>query len=153
MSDFIPTPESGGGSGATEASAVDTPATTGGDRSLSDLLSELAGDFSTLVRQEVDLAKAEVKQEAKHAGQAAGPLIGGAVAAFVALLLFAFALAWGLAEVLPPGFAFLIVALLFAVVGGVLLQSGRKKLQQVDPAPTQTIETLKEDKQWLQDRR
>lgn len=149
MSDFTPTSEGG----ATKASAVSAPATAGGDRSLSDLLSELAGDFSTLVRQEVDLAKAEVKQEAKHAGQAAGALVGGAVAAFVALLLLAFALAWGLAEVLPPGFAFLIVGLLFAVVAGVLLQSGRKKLQHVEPAPTQTIETLKEDKQWLQDRR
>ena len=151
MSAVVPTPEGG----ATRAPAVTSDGTTTstGDRSLTELLSELTGDFSTLVRQEVELAKAEVKQEAKHVGQAAGALVGGAVAAFVTLLLLAFALAWGLAELMPAGVAFLIVGILFGIGAAVLLQSGRTKLQRVDPAPTQTIETLKEDKQWLQDRR
>lgn len=120
--------------------------------SLSELLTALSGDVTTLFRQEVELAKVEVKQEAAEAGKAAGMLVAGAVVAFVALLLLAWSASWALALVLPTWAGFLIVALVFGGIAAGLIVTGRKKVQEIDPTPHQTIETLQEDKQMLTDR-
>jgi hypothetical protein len=101
----------------------------------------------------VELAKVEVKQEASRAGRAGAQLGAGGVVGHVALLLLGMAAAWGLAELIPVGLAFLIVAVVFATVAWTLISAGRRRLQDVNPRPEQTIETLKEDKQWLKDRR
>ena len=122
-----------------------TPDTS--QRPLSDLLSQMTDQVTTLFRQEVELAKVEVKQEASRAGRAGAQLGAGGVVGHVALLLLGMAAAWGLAEVIAVGFAFLVVALLFAVVAWILISAGRRRLQDVNPRPKQTIETLKEDKQ------
>jgi uncharacterized membrane protein YqjE len=122
------------------------------DASLSDLISRLGDDITTLFRQEVELAKVELKREATAAGKAAGMLAAGAVLGFVALMLIAWAAAWGLAEVIPAGWAFLIVGLVFAAVAAGIAMAGKKKMQQVDPTPHATIETLQQDKQVLTDR-
>lgn len=120
--------------------------------SLSELLSALSDDVTTLFRQEVELAKVEVKQEAVEAGKAAGMLVAGAIAAFVTLLLLAWAASWALALVMPTWVGFLIVAVVFGAVAAGLVMTGRKNLHQLDPTPHQTIETLQEDKQMLTDR-
>jgi hypothetical protein len=120
--------------------------------SLSELLSALSDDVTTLFRQEVELAKVEVKQEAVEAGKAAGMLVAGAIAAFVTLLLLAWAASWALALAMPTWAGFLIVALVFGAVAAGLVMTGRKKLQQLDPTPHQTTKTLQEDKQMLTDR-
>lgn len=120
-----------------------------GDRPLSDLLSELSDDVTTLMRQEVQLAKLELKAEATKAGKAGGLLGAGAVLGYVSLLLLLWAVSWGLAAVMPTGLAFLIVGLVVGVMAAVLAMLGRKRLQKVDPAPDTTIQTLKEDKQWI----
>ena len=120
--------------------------------SLSELLSALSDDVTTLFRQEVELAKVEVKREAVEAGKAAGMLVAGAIAAFVTLLLLAWAASWALALVIPTWLGFLIVAVVFGAIAAGLVVVGRKKLQQLDPTPHQTIETLQEDKQMLTDR-
>jgi hypothetical protein len=120
--------------------------------SLSELLSALSDDVTTLFRQEVELAKVEVKRELVDAGKAAGMLVAGAIAAFVALLLLAWAASWALALVVPAWAGFLIVAVVFGAVAAGLVVTGRKRLQQLDPTPHQTIETLQEDKQMLTDR-
>lgn len=122
------------------------------EASLSDLISRLGDDVTTLFRQEVALAKVELKREATAAGKAAGMLAAGALLGFVALLLVAWAAAWGLAEVIPVGWAFLIVGLVFAAVAAAVAMAGKKKMQQVDPTPHATIETLQQDKQVLTDR-
>jgi len=116
-----------------------------GDRPLGELFSDLSSSLQTLVRKEVELAKVEVKEQASRAGKAAGLLAGTAVAGFVALLLLAFALAWGLAEAVPTGVAFLAVGLLFSVAAALLLVAGRQKLATVRPVPEQTVRTLRED--------
>jgi uncharacterized membrane protein len=121
--------------------------------SLSDLLSELSDDVTRLFRQEVELAKVEVKKEAVEGGKAAGMLVAGAIAAFVTLLLLAWALSWLLALVLPAWAGFLIVGILFGAVAAGLIATGRKKLQAFDPTPHRTVETLQEDKEMLSDRR
>jgi uncharacterized membrane protein YqjE len=120
--------------------------------SLSELLSALSDDVTTLFRQEVELAKVEVKQEAVEAGKAAGMLVAGAIAAFVTLLLLAWAASWALALAMPVWAGFLIVAVIFGTATAGLVFTGRKKLQDLDPTPHETIETLQEDKQMLTDR-
>ncbi|MFD6953295.1 hypothetical protein A6A08_24940 [Nocardiopsis sp. TSRI0078] len=120
----------------------------GEDRSLSELLGEVTGDLQTLFRQEIALAKAEVREEAQKAGKATGMLGGAAVAAYLAVLLASLALMFGLAELIGLGWAALVVAVLWAIVGGVLFVMGRSRMREVSPKPERTIETLREDAQW-----
>ncbi|HET6533008.1 MAG TPA: phage holin family protein [Actinoplanes sp.] len=117
--------------------------------SIGELIGNISNDLSQLFRQEVELAKAELKEEAAKAGKAGGMLGGAAFAGYLAVLLLSLALVWGLENVMDTGWAALIVGLLWAIVGAVLFVSGRKKLKTVDPVPRRTAETLKEDAQWL----
>lgn len=121
--------------------------------SLRELVGEISEDLSTLFRQEVELAKAEVRQEAGKAGKAAGILGGAGFAGFMAALLISLAVVFGLANVMDPGWAALIVAVVWALIGAVLFVTGRNRLREVSPVPEQTIETLKEDVQWVRDQR
>lgn len=122
-----------------------------GDQSLGQLLSEAARDLSELARKEVELAKVELREEAAKASKAGAKLGAAAVVAHLALLLASFAAAWGLAEVMPEGWAFLIVAVVYAIVAAVLYAGGRKQLRNVSPMPRQTVETLKEDASWARE--
>jgi hypothetical protein len=117
--------------------------------SVGELIGNISNDLSTLFRQEVELAKAELKQEASKAGKAAGMLSGAGFAGYLVVVLLTFALVAALSNVMDPGWAALIVAVLWAIVGAVLYANGRKKLKTVDPTPRRTVDTLKEDAQWL----
>jgi uncharacterized membrane protein YjfL (UPF0719 family) len=119
------------------------------DTSLGELIGRLAGEVGELAKLHVELVKEETKQEAKATGKAAGMLTGGAFTGYLTLILLSFAAAWGLAEIMAPGLAFLIVGVVWAVVTAVLVVLGRKRLQELEPAPTATIEEIQEDKQWL----
>ena len=112
--------------------------------SLGDLIGEVTRDLSTLMRQELELAKAELKHEAAKSGKAAGMLGGAGFAGYMVLLFLSFALWWGLANVMDAGWAALIVAVLWAIVGAVLYTVGRQRLRQVHPTPERTVDTLKE---------
>jgi Putative Actinobacterial Holin-X, holin superfamily III len=112
--------------------------------SVAELVGEVSQDLSTLMRQELELAKAEVKQEAVKTGKAAGMLGGAGFAGYMTLLFASLALWWGLANVVDQGWAALIVTGLWALAGAVLLVVGRRRLQQVHPAPERTAETVKE---------
>lgn len=118
------------------------------DRSLGELFGNLTTDLSDLMRSEMELAKVEMKEEAAKAGKAAGMLGGGALAAYLALTLLAFAAAWGLAEVVDAGWAFLIVGVVVGAIAAALALTGMKRLDTVEPMPEQTMETLKEDARW-----
>lgn len=139
------------GRGDTDLSIGATPGATD-DRSLGELFGDVTRDMGTLVRQEIELAKVEIKEEVSRAGRAGGMLGGTAIAALMALLLLSFAAAWGLSELVPEGVAFLIVGLAYAAVAAVLYTKGRAELQNVNPVPEQTIDTLKEDAQWAKQR-
>jgi hypothetical protein len=117
--------------------------------SVGQLIGEISDDLSKLFRQEVELAKAEIRQEATKAGKAAGMLGAAGFAGYLAVLLLSFALVYGLGNVMDLGWAALIVAVLWAIVGGVLYAAGRSRLRTVSPVPQQTAQTLKEDVQWL----
>jgi hypothetical protein len=74
---------------------------------------------------------------------------GGAAAGYLAALLVSFAAAWGLAEVMPEGVAFLLVGIVWAVAALVLASRGRRELHQVHPAPQETVQELQEDRRWM----
>jgi putative superfamily III holin-X len=123
------------------------------DRSLGDLLSAATADVGHLVRQEIELAKAETKDELKTAARA-GAMFGAAgVVGFLALLLVLFAAAWALAEVVPIAVGFLIVAIVAGAVAFWAFSVGRERFKQFDPVPQQTAETIKEDVEWLKTRK
>jgi hypothetical protein len=128
--------------------------TTGGtprEESIGNLISQVTGDVSTLFRQEVALAKAELKEEAVKAGKAGGMLAGAGFAGYMVLVLLSLALVFALGALMPLGWAALIVAVVWAIVGGVLYAVGRNRMKDVDAVPRQTVETLREDAQWVRD--
>lgn len=117
------------------------------EASLKDLFSDLSGQVQRLVRDEMELAKIETKEQLGRAGKA-GAMFGAAgVLGFLALLLVSFAAAWGLAELVPPGVAFLVVGLLAAGAAVVLAAQGRKQLAAFSPVPEETLATVRDDVQ------
>ncbi len=143
----------------------DTPPAAPDDRSLGDLLGELATETTTLVKQEVALAKSEIRQEmkaatdeAKTAATHVGAIAAGGAVAYTGLIAVVIGLGWLLGELLADAewLGILIVGLIVAAIGYVLIQGGLKKLKKdldalkrIDPTPDRTIKTLKEDKEWL----
>jgi hypothetical protein len=119
------------------------------ETSVGEIIGNITDDLSQLFRQEVELAKAEIRQEATKAGKAAGMLGGAGFAGYLAVVLLSFAVVFGLSNVMDPGWAALIVAIIWGAIGAVLFVNGRKKLKTVDPVPRRTAETLKEDARWL----
>ena len=125
-----------------QATRTERPEVQG--RSVGDLISEVSNDLSTLMRQELALAKSEVKAEATKTGKAAGMLGGAGFAGYMVALFVSIALWWALANGMDEGWAALIVAALWAVVGAVLYSMGRARLKSVHPKPERTVQTLKE---------
>lgn len=128
-----PTPPPAGAGGPADAPAGDRP-------SIGDLIGAVTQDLSALVRQEVELAKAELSQSAKRAGRGSGMLAGAGVAGHFVLVFLSIALWWGL----PIGKAWsaVVVAVIWAVVAAVLALRGRTELRRVRGAP-RTAETVK----------
>jgi F0F1-type ATP synthase assembly protein I len=133
------------------------------DRSLGELLKQLSEQTTQLVRQELELAKAElradanratdeVKAQAGKAGKGAGMLAGAGVAGLMLAVFLSCALWWALENVMDAGLAALIVAVLWGIIAAVLYSVGRKtlkkidftRLKQINPKPEQTVETLQQ---------
>jgi Putative Actinobacterial Holin-X, holin superfamily III len=123
------------------------------DRSVGQLLGDLTKELQALLRKEVELAKAETKEELQRA-TAAGKGFGvAALTGYFAVLLLSFAAAWALTAIMPTGWAFFAVGMVYAIVAAVMAVQGRRKLQEFHPVPEETVETLKEDVQWLKSRK
>jgi uncharacterized membrane protein YqjE len=123
------------------------------DRPLTELVRTLSNQVSTLVRQEVELAKAELTEKGKQLGAGAGLLTGAAVAVLLALGALTACLIAVLATALATWLAALIVAVVYVAIAAVLAVAGRSRIQRATPpAPEQTIETVKEDVQWAKTR-
>jgi uncharacterized membrane protein YqjE len=123
----------------------------GNDPALGDLFRQLAQDSATLVRQEMALAKAELKTNVKSVARDAVMVGVGGILALVGAMVLLAAVVVAVGDALDNYWlGALIVAALFLIVGGLLAMSNLKKLKQEEVAPTRTLETLKEDKQWLQ---
>lgn len=131
--------------------AASGPRTPPAEPPLGELVKQLAQDSGTLVRQEIALAKAELRQNAKSIVRDVAMIaVGGVIAAVGGLVLVAFLVILVGAVLDNYWLGALIVGALFVLVGGALAMANLKKLQKEDVAPTRTMETLKEDKQWAQ---
>jgi uncharacterized membrane protein YqjE len=124
------------------------------DRGTGELVRELSAQASRLVRQEVELAKAEMTEKGKKAGIGVGMLGGAAVACLLMLGSLTACLIVALALALSAWAAALVVTALWGVIAGVLVLQGRARLEEMGkPVPEKTVETVKEDVQWLKDRK
>jgi hypothetical protein len=110
--------------------------------SAGELFSDVAADLSTLMRQEVDLAKAELRQSATQAGKGAGLLAGAGVGGYMVLLFASVAAWWGIGDKTGHGWSALIVAAIWLIVAAVLGLMGRREVSAVSGAP-QTAQTVK----------
>ncbi|WP_416418229.1 phage holin family protein [Paenarthrobacter aromaticivorans] len=110
---------------------------------LGELLSDLTRDVSTLMRQEVELAKVELKESATKAGKGAGMMAGAAWAGHLTVLFLSLALWWALGQLIGLGWSAVVVAVIWGIVAGVLASMGRKELNTIKGMP-RTAETVKE---------
>jgi hypothetical protein len=111
--------------------------------SLGDLLGEVSRDVSTLMRQEVELAKAEIRDSAKKAGKGAGLMGGAGYAALMAVFFLSIALWWALGTLVGNGWSGVIVAVIWAIIAAILFAVGKSSMKRVKGIP-QTIDTVKQ---------
>ena len=124
------------------------------DHSTGDLVKQLSQQVSTLVRQEVELAKVEMADKGKKAGVGLGMFGGAGVAALLGLGSLTAFLILVLDLAMPAWAAALIVTVIWAAIAGVLALQGREKVKEVGtPIPEQTAESVKEDVEWLKGNR
>ena len=116
--------------------------------SLGELVGQATKELSTLVRKEVELAKAELSSEVAKAGRGAGMFGGAGLTAMYGLTFVSLAAMFGLAAIVPIGWAALIVGVVHLAVAGILAMTGKKAFEDFSPVPERTIRTLKEDAQW-----
>lgn len=119
------------------------------DRSLGELFSELAAETGTLVRQEVALAQAEITAKATKAGKNVGYLAAGGAVGYVGLMAIVAGIIIGLSYFIPAWLAAVGVGAVIAVVSYVLINSALSELRNMEVTPTESVESIKEDAQWL----
>ncbi|MDZ5621417.1 phage holin family protein [Nocardioides bizhenqiangii] len=124
---------------------------TSDGRSLGELVGDIANDLTTLVKQEIELAKTEAKAEATKAGKGIGLVGGAGVAGHLALLFLSLALMFLLDSWMHTALAALIVTVLWLVAAGVMAMVGRKELKSMNPKLETTQKTLKEDAAWAKE--
>ena len=120
---------------------VNTPPPTIEERSIGELMGDVTRDLTVLLRQEVDLAKAELRESASQAGKGVGMLAGAGVAGLLALMFISVAAWWALGTVIGNGWSGLVVAVVWAVVAAALVASGRTEMSRVRGLPT-TADTV-----------
>jgi len=121
------------------------------ERPLGELFSDLVTETTTLVRNEVTLAKVEITQKATKIGTNIGSLVIGGAIGYAALLAFCAATILLLDRVMPAWLAALLVAAIVACVAWMLISKAVTALRNMDMKPQETIESVKEDAQWIKD--
>jgi len=122
------------------------------ERSLGDLFSDLSRETTTLVRQEVQLAKAELTQSATEAARGIGMLVAGGAVAYAGLLFLLLAIVFGLIEAgWDTWLSALVVGVVVVAIGAILVLRARESLKPANLAPRRTVETLKEDQEWVKE--
>jgi len=123
------------------------------DQPVAELLRQLSDQTATLVRQEMELAKAELSEKGKRAGIGAGMFGGATLFGLYALGALTACVILVLATAIDAWLAALIVAVVYAAVAGVLALTGKSKVQQAaPPVPEQTVDSVKEDVKWTKER-
>jgi len=122
------------------------------ERSLGDLFSDLSRETTTLVRQEVQLAKAELTQSATEVARGVGMLVAGGAVAYAGLLFLLLAIVFGLIQAgWDAWLSALVVGLVVVAIGAILVLRARESLKPANLAPRRTVETLKEDQEWAKE--
>jgi hypothetical protein len=121
------------------------------ERPLGELFSDLVTETTTLVRNEVALAKVEITQKATKVGRNIGSLVVGGAIAYAALLALGAATIMLLSRAMPGWVAALIVGLIVAGVAWLLISKAVTELKRTELTPQETVESLKEDAQWIKD--
>lgn len=121
------------------------------DRPLGELFSDLVTETTTLVRNEVALAKVEITQKATKVGRNIGSLVVGGAIAYAALLALGAATIMLLSRAMPNWVAALIVGLIVAGVAWLMISKAVTELKRTELTPQETVESLKEDAQWIKD--
>jgi Flp pilus assembly protein TadB len=119
------------------------------NRSIADVLEDILANVQTIIRSEVRLAKTEITEEATKAGRAAGMMAGGAIAALFTVWLLLLTIVFALATVIPMWSAALLVFVVLGAVTAVLLIAGKKRFKTVHAKPEKTIESVKENVEWV----
>ena len=122
------------------------------ERPLGELFSNLVNETTSLVRNEVALAKVEITQKATKVGRNVGALVVGGAIAYAALLAFGAAVIMLLSNAMPGWVAALIVGLIVAGVAWLLISKAITELKRTELTPQETVESLKEDAQWIKDK-
>jgi hypothetical protein len=113
------------------------------DGSVGELVSHLTTDLSTLTRQELALAKAELRESAREASKGVAELGAGVYAGLMAILFLSIAFWWALGTQIGNGWSGVVTAVIWGIIAAVLIAVGRKNMKNVKGAP-QTVDTLKE---------
>lgn len=119
--------------------------------SIGELFQELAQDSQRLVTLEFALAKSELAQKASQAGKDVAILVAGGLVAYAGFLAIVLAVVLGLANLMPVWLAALIVGVVVALAGYALVQKGMSSLRSLNPAPQQTVDSLRADKEMVQE--
>jgi Flp pilus assembly protein TadB len=119
------------------------------NRSIADVLQDIVANVQTIIRSEVRLAKTEITEEATKASRAAGMLAGGAVAGLFTIWLLLLTILFALAIVIPMWSAALLLLIIMCVITAVLLSAGKKRFKAVHATPEKTIESVKENVEWV----
>ena len=123
------------------------------DRPVGDLMKDLSEQTSTLVRKELELAKAELQVKGKRAGIGAGMFGGAGLFGFFAFAALTATFILALAEAVAPWLAALIVTVVYGAIAGVLALQGRNKVKEATPpVPERAVESTKEDVEWVKTR-
>jgi len=122
---------------------------SGDSASFAELIQNIVSDLQGLVRSEIQLAKTELKEDATQTGRASALLVGGMVLAFYAVGFLLLTAVYALATAMSDWLAALIVGVVVAVVAGILAMLGYQRIKQVNLMPEQTVETVREDVEWV----
>jgi uncharacterized membrane protein YqjE len=151
MTEPYPDLNSGKGAHAADVQSSATPSSSSGStRSVGEIVGDITQDLTTLVRQEMDLATSELKQEVAKIGKGIGMFGGAGAFGYLALIFLGMTLMWLLDNWMPIELAALIVTLVYAAVAAALALKGRQEMKDANPALPVTQQTLKEDAQWAQ---
>lgn len=126
-------------------------AMTGSDKSIGQLLGDLSRDTSSLIRNEVELAKTEMGEKVNQVGMALVSLVAGFLIGFAALIILLDAVVYGLSQHMPLWVAAVIVGVVVAIVGFLLVKKGQTDLKASNLAPRRTMESIRRDGQFVKE--
>ena len=119
--------------------------------SLGDLFSSLTGDLSTLIRQEVDLARTETTEKLTRATSSVVSMVAGGLIAYAGLIALIIAVIVGLSRFMPLWLSALIVGIIVIAIGAIMISSGRSSLANMSVVPEKTVESMKENTEWAKE--